>query len=160
MSTAFADNSTRFSITTKRSDDNVEFKVDDDKTVFTIRSPFGISSAEIERIDYKWPDIVMVRLYLKSLENLRITNGKVTLEASVSSHDTKSPVRLWMDKNEDAPLDAKSPFWMAIRMFGGDAAPANVIPLENGYFEMKLSKAFFDDNPKSITISWIDFYRG
>ena len=108
VSTAFADNSTRFSITTKRSDDNVEFKVDDDKTVFTIRSPFGISSAEIERIDYKWPDIVMVQLYLKGFENLRITNGKVTLEASVSSHDAKSPVRLWMVKNEDASLDAKS----------------------------------------------------
>ena len=32
-------------------------------------------------------------------------------------------------------------------------------PLKDGYFEMQLSKAFFEDNPKSITLNWIDFYR-
>ena len=48
---------------------------------------------------------------------------------------------------------------MAIRMVGSDGKPAKDIPLKDGYFEMQLSKAFFEDNPKSITLHWIDFYR-
>ena len=33
------------------------------------------------------------------------------------------------------------------------------LPLKGGYFEMQLPAAFFEGNPKSITIDWIDFYR-
>ena len=60
---------------------------------------------------------------------------------------------------EDSPLDAHSPYWMEILMFGGDGKPAKTIPLKDGYFEMQLPKAFFEDNPKSITVNWIDFSR-
>ncbi len=38
-----------FKITTKRSDDRIEVKSKDEKTLFVIRSPFGISNATIER---------------------------------------------------------------------------------------------------------------
>jgi hypothetical protein len=48
---------------------------------------------------------------------------------------------------------------MEIRMVGKDGKPAEAIPLVNGYIEMRLPKAFFRDNPKSITVNWIDFYR-
>lgn len=37
--------------------------------------------------------------------------------------------------------------------------PAKEIPLKNCYFEMELPRAFFENNPKSITVNWIDFYR-
>lgn len=30
---------------------------------------------------------------------------------------------------------------------------------ENGYFEMTLPKAFFEGNPHTIQVNWIDFYR-
>ncbi|HWG46544.1 MAG TPA: hypothetical protein VN688_27530 [Gemmataceae bacterium] len=30
---------------------------------------------------------------------------------------------------------------------------------EKGRFEMSLPRAFFEGNPKSITLNWIDFYR-
>ena len=34
------------------------------------------------------------------------------------------------------------------------------LPLKDGYyFEMLLPKAFFEGNPKAITLNWIDFYR-
>jgi hypothetical protein len=48
---------------------------------------------------------------------------------------------------------------MAIRMVGGDGKPAKDIPLKDGFFEMQLPEAFFEDNPKSITVNWIDLYR-
>ena len=155
-----ADNeSPPFKITTKRDNDKVEIKVEKDQALFSIHSPIGISQAVIERVNEKWPDVIVLRLHLKGLESFRISNGKVTVEASVSSHDDKERVRLWRDGKEDSPLDAKSPYWMEIRMIGDDGKPVKTIPLKNGHFQIQLPKAFFEDNPKSITIDWIDFYR-
>ena len=147
----------RFKITTKRENDKVEIKVESDKAVFSVHSPFGISQTVIERTDEDWSDIVMLRLHLKGLEHFKVSTGKVTLEAVVSSQDGK--VRLWKDGKEDSPLDAKSPYWTEIRMVGNDGKPTTAIPLKDGYFEIQLPKALFEDNPKSITVNWIDFYR-
>jgi hypothetical protein len=157
MTTAAADDTPPFKITTKRDNDAVEVRADKDKTVFVVKSPFGISQAVIERKGEKWPDAVILRLHLKGLESFRVTNDKVKLEASVSSQECK--VRLWKDGKEDAPLDAKSAYWMDVRMVGGDGKPAKAIPLKDGYFEMALPKAFFEGNSKAITLNWIDFYR-
>ena len=146
-----------FTITTKRDNDKVEVKVEKDKTVFVVRSPFGISQAVIERTGDKWPEAVTLRLHLKGLESFRATNGKVTLDAAVSSNNAK--VRLWKDGKEETPLDPKSPYWMEIHMVGGDGKPDKAIPLKDGHFEMALPRAFFEGNPKAITVNWIDFYR-
>ena len=100
---------------------------------------------------------MVLRLHLKGLENFRVTNDKVQLEASVSSQDGK--VRLWKDGKEDSLLDTKSPYWMDVRMVGSDGKPSKVIPLKDGFFEMPLPQALFKNNPKSITVNWIDFYR-
>ena len=102
---------------------------------------------------------MVLRLHLKGLENFKVTNGKVKLEGSASLQDGKPVVRLWKDGKEDAPLDAKSPYWMEVRIVGGDGKQAKEIPLKGGYFEMPLPKALFEGNPKSITVNWIDFYR-
>ena len=146
----------QFKITTKRDNDKVEVKVESGKTVFSVHSPFGISQTVIERTEENWSDIVMLRLHLKGLENFKVSNGTITLEAAVSSQDGN--VRLWKDGKEDSPLDAKSPYWTVIRMFSDDGKPVKTIPLD-GYFEIQLPKALFEDNPKSITVNWIDFYR-
>ena len=146
-----------FKVTTKRDDDKVEVKVEEGKTRFSVQSPVGISQAIIERSGDNWPTTVMLRLHLKGLEKFKVTNGKITLEASVSSQDGK--VRLWKDGKEDSPLDLKHPYWMEIRVVGKDVKPVKTIPLKDGYFEMQLPKAMFEDNPNSITLNWIDFYR-
>jgi hypothetical protein len=157
--TAGDDTPPPFKITTKRNDDRVEVKMEKAKAIFSVHSPFGISHAVIERTGEKWPDAVMLRLHLKGLENIRASNGKVRLEASASLQGGKPLVRLWKDGKEDKPLDSKSPYWMDIRILGGDGKPAKAIPLKDGYFEMQLPRAFFEGNPKTITVNWIDFYR-
>jgi hypothetical protein len=150
---------TTFKITTRRADDAVQVRADKGKTVFIVTSPFGISRAVIERLGERWPKAVVLRLHLKGLEHFRVTNGKVKLEASASLQDGKPVVRLWKDGKEDAPLDAKSPYWIDVRILGGDGKPAQELPLKDGYFEMTLPRAFFDGNPRSIGVNWIDFYR-
>ena len=149
----------KFKITSKRKDDAVEVQADKDKAVFDLKSPFGIGQAVIERLDDEWPKAVVLRLHLKGLESFRASNGKTTLDAAVSIQDGKPKVRLWKDGKEDALLDEKSPYWMDVRIMTGEGKPAREIPLNDGYFEMTLPKAFFEGNPKSITLNWIDFYR-
>ena len=147
-------------ITTERQDDRVEVKAEKDRAVFAVKSPFGISEAVIERQDDTWPKAVVLRLHLKGLESFRASNGKVRLDAAVSIQEGKTKLRLWKDGKEDAPLDEKSPLWTDIRIVGGDGKPAKELPLKEGYFEVALPRAFFEGNPKSITLNWIDFYRG
>jgi hypothetical protein len=154
---AIAAEDPQFKITTKRDNDKVEVKVEKDKTIFSVHSPFGISQTVIERTDENWSDIVMLRLHLKGLENFKVSTGKVSLEAAVSSQD--SIVRLWKDGKEDSPLDSKSPYWTEIRLVGNDGKPKNTIPLKDGDFEIQLPKALLEDNPQSLTVNWIDFYR-
>ncbi len=148
-----------FKITTRREDDAVQVRADKARTLFTVKSPFGISQAVIERQKDRWPASVAVRLYLKGLSSFRASNGTVTLNAAASIAGGKQRVRRWKDGKEDAPLDEKSPFWMEVRIVSGNGKPARSLPLEDGYFEMTLPKAFFRGNPKSITLAWIDFYR-
>jgi hypothetical protein len=157
---AGGDNPGKFKITTKRKDDSVEVRGGKDKAVFVVKSPFGISQAVIEREGEKWPGSVVLRMHLKGLESFRATNGKATLDASVSVRDDKPKVRMWWkDGKEDAPLDEKSPLWADIRIVGADGKPAKELPLKDGSFEIALPRAFFEGNPKSITLDWIDFYR-
>ena len=147
----------QFKITTKRADDKVEVKVEQDTTVFSVHSPFGISQTVIEPTDGNWPDIVMLRMHLKGLENFKVSNGIITLEAAVSSQN--GHVRFQKDGKEDSPLDSNSPYWTEIRMFSDDGKQATAIPLKDGYFEIQLPTALFEDNPQSLTVNWIDFYR-
>ena len=149
-----------FKITTKRDNDKVDVKVEKHKVVFAFRSPLGISTAIIERFTDRWPDHVTIKLFLKGLENLQISNGKVKLEASISSYEKENPTRLWKDGKEDSLLDSRSSFWMEIRTMEAGGTPTKRIPLKDGYFEMTLPTVLFEDNPESITVRWVDFYRG
>ena len=153
------DQPNKFKVTTKRKDDTVEVRAEKDRTMFIIKSPFGISQAVIKREGEKWPDGVVLRLHLKGLEKFRASNGKVKVDAAVSSQDGKLKVLLWKNDKENAPLNEKSPFWMDIRILSNGGKPARELPLKDGYFEVALPKALFEGNPKSINLNWIDFYR-
>jgi hypothetical protein len=103
------DQPAKFKITTRRKDDSVEVWADKGKAVLSVKSPFGIGQAVIERQEATWPKDVVVRLHLKGLESFRASNGKVTLGAAVSIQDGKAKVRLWQDGKEDAPPGREKP---------------------------------------------------
>ena len=48
---------------------------------------------------------------------------------------------------------------MEMRILDNDGEPTKAIPLKNGCFEIQLPKKFFDGNPKSFKVEWVDFYR-
>jgi hypothetical protein len=154
---ATTDDRAPFTITTKHNDDRVDVSIDRGTATFSIQSPCGISKAVIERKSKAWPDAIVLRLHFKGLEHFELSNGKVTLRASVSSHDHK--VRVWKPGQEDVPLDATDPLWMNVRVVRKDGKLLVKPPLTDAYFEMHLPKLFFEENPRLITLTWIDFYR-
>ena len=150
----------KFNVKTRKMANTVQAQADDGKVVFSVKSPSGIGSATIERVDKNWPEAVALKLHLKGLESLTVSNGKVKLHVAVSSQDGKLRVRLWKDDKEAEQLDQKSPYWMDIRIIGADGKPAQELPLKDGHFAMILPKAFLKGSPKSLSVQWIDFFRG
>jgi len=149
----------RFKVTTERATEKVDVSATNERAVFFLKGTAGINRAQIELTDGKWPDTVVLRLDLRGLESFQASNGMVKLHASVSSYEAKERIRVWKDENERTPLDSKSPYWMKVRMMNNEGKPAESIPLMDGYFEIVLPKAFFEKEPKGITLDWIDFFR-
>jgi dipeptidyl aminopeptidase/acylaminoacyl peptidase len=148
-------NAPRIDITSRKSGDRIEVEAEDGNIVLTVTSPSGIGSATVTPEDGKWPSKLVLRLRLKGLESLTISHEQVTLVASFSSHGD-SQHRVYVKAGgQETPLDKDDPYWMEIEMVGGKA-----VPLQSGHFEVVLPAAIFKSQPKTVTISWIDFYRG
>jgi hypothetical protein len=146
-------------IKTKRETDQVEIQVQETRVVISIVSPTGISHASIKRTGDQWPESLQLRLHLTGLERFQVSNGKRKLSAAVSQVQGKIQIRNWCDDKEEQTLNDRSPFWLNVRMIGREGKPAAELPLKNGYFEMRLPTEFLAENPESIQIDWIDFYR-
>lgn len=153
------DISPRFTVTTRKADDTVKVKGNEVATTFDIKSPSGIGRAVVERKGDNWPKVVIVRLQLKGLERLKISNGKFEIGMGVGVRAGKIDARQWKGGTDEVPLGADDPHRVAIRVFDKHEKPAVGIPLDGGHFEVALPAAFFKDNPQSLSVEWIDFYR-
>ena len=149
----------RFTVTTRKADETVAVGGDRERTTFDVRSPSGISRAVVERTGDAWPKAVVVRLHLKGLENLKVSAGAVAVGAAAGVRDGKVEARQWTPGKDETPLAEDDPRRLVIRVFGKDGKTAARIPLDGGHFEVTLPAAFLRDNPKSLTVEWIDFYR-
>ena len=150
-----------FKISTQRADDRVETSLADGAALVSIHSPMGISHATVQRVADCWPRQLTVQLHLRGLENLRIGNGQITIETRAPSRDQEHLCQMWKDNtaNERLALDTHSPYWIEIRMPGKDVKPNGLVPRDERYYELRLPPALLEENPKAISIGWIDFYR-
>ncbi|MCE9548389.1 MAG: leucine-rich repeat domain-containing protein [Planctomycetia bacterium] len=138
-----------------RADTRIAITAIEEKATIDVTSPTGIDHATIERTGDQWPKQVIVQLQLTGLESFEAANGATTLIASVPSTGGHEPRAATKTSGVETPLDKSSPWWPAVRVVGGNGT----IPLKEGHFEVTLPDKLFEGNPKSITLSWIDFYR-
>jgi hypothetical protein len=149
----------RFTVTTRKADDTVAVAGDESRTTFDLKSPSGISRAEIKRAGNAWPKAVVVRLHLKGLENLKVSAGGVAVGAAAGIRDGKVEARQWALGKGETPLAPDDPRRLTIRVLGKDGMAPAGLPLDGGHFEVTVPPAFFRDNPRSLTVEWVDFYR-
>ena len=156
--TCAAEPQPRFTTDLHKADDSIAVEHDSGTTAFTIISPSGIGSVKIARHDATWPKVVVLKLRLTGLESLRLSHGKRILGAAVSSRDGQLSLRQWKGDNE-TPVDTTDPLHLDMQILDAKGKPATTLPLKDGRFEVRLPAAFLSENPESITIAWIDFYR-
>ena len=150
-----------FDLSLKHSDDRVEVCAEEGRVVFTVVSPRGIGAATIRRRAARWPKTVILRLRLRGLESLMIAAGQVTLDASVSS-SAPHAVRLYASESgqqQEKAVSRGSRYWTEVRLCVAVGKPASGLPTEGGWFEVQLPAALLNDNPESVALRWIDFYR-
>lgn len=143
----------KFQATVGRTDTRIRFTTEGGATIFDVTSGFGIDKATIKRESDEWPKTILVRLHLGGLESFKAESGDVAVEWSVSSNGS-ARVSLWKGKGELA-IPTNSPYRTEVRIVGANGK----IPLKEGYFEVLLPAKLFEENPKEITLEWIDFYR-
>jgi len=141
----------------KKPDDRITENINEGGTIFSVRSPSGIGSATIDRDS--WPDRLSLRLYLRGLEGLTISNGSLTLKVSVLSHSGNRRLLRVVNNGQEHVPEKGSRYWTEIKTFDANGKPVQGLPGEGGYFEMILPQALFKEGPKTLTIDWIDFYR-
>lgn len=153
----------RFRVTTHRPDDRITWSLTEERVVFKIQSPVGISKATIARTGERWPETVVLHLRLNGLESIRIVADSLDLRGAVSSQTGE--FRIWKGSEENALLDSESPYWVEHRFLDRDGNLAKTVqaneklPAKEGLIELRLPKALFEANPDKFTVHWIDFYR-
>jgi len=129
------------------------------KTIFSIKGGRGIGKATVRRVGDAWPAEIVVRAYLGGLEQFTVSDGRVKLSASFSSHGaTGQTLHLWQGGKESPPLDGKSPYAMTIQPRNAAGEAIKGLPPKGGWFEMTIPRALLDGG-NSLELEWIDFYR-
>lgn len=147
-----------FTVTTKNQDDEINIQNGNGLTTIDVHSSTGIGSAKFDLISGAMPEEIIVRLHLTGLEEFRLVSDQATVAASGSSSEmfNVTDQRVIASGNEYSitPID---PLWMKVEIVSGQAI--ETIPLEEGYFEITVSKGFIQNARDSFEIQWIDFFR-
>ena len=139
----------------RREDTRIRILTEDGKAIIDIHCGFGIDRTTIRRKAAKWPAKMFVRLHLRGLESFQASNGEETVRWSVSSTGRHAKRIALRRGATETPLDSKSPYYSTVSIVGGKGK----LPLQNGHFNVPLPEKLFAENPESIVLSWIDFYR-
>jgi hypothetical protein len=148
-----------FKYTLQKDKDSITATTKDGSTTFAIVSPGGIGSGTITRVGDAWPKAIVVRLNLSGLEKFDAKAGKLELHAFVNVSSMKS-VTFTKDGKPVEGYGPKHPLWTEIKIFDADGTPRETTHIpKRGWFEIALPKDFFEGNPESVTLDWIDYFR-
>jgi hypothetical protein len=127
-------------------------------TLIDVRSQSGIGSGTVELVSGAPPQNIVVRLYLKGLEQFRLSYDGTVVTASVTGNDIDSLIEsATLSEGGERPITPDSPLWLDIRTGSSQATPQ--IPLDQKHFEIRLPKDLLHDGRRSFSIRWIDFFR-
>lgn len=130
------------------------------QTLLEIRSESGIGECLIHRESDHWPDRMVLRFALRGMEQIVFRIGTRKWQGAVSSTDGE--VR-WSMRQSDQPeqmIDPSHLDWCPIRVVNRTVVGAIRVPLEGDeQWEITVPKRWLIDNPESIRVAWIDFFR-
>ena len=111
----------------------------------TITSQSGIGGVKLTRVGDSWPKTLTLKINLKGLEGLTLTQGDLQLRTALKLADHEGFRRTDAGPWQDAKLDA------ALR-------PRLV--QEAGSITIEIPAGWPDPKQTELAVEWIDFYRG
>lgn len=146
-----------YEIQTTKPQDQIAYEFKNNTAYFDITSPGGTGGAFVVHTQGDFPKAVMLRFHLKGLESLQLRFESGDVQASVASdgnHDVTE--RGHTDAGQDETiLTQDNSFWLPIEI----VSPTKNIPLEDGYFQVLLPRAFYASRAREFSVEWIDFFR-
>ncbi|QDT36565.1 hypothetical protein Pan189_09250 [Stratiformator vulcanicus] len=152
----FAETDERVFAGDQESDISVDLK--DEVLLVRIADRDGIGRLTVERPSAGWPQAIKLRLHLSGLESLTIGNGKQTLRVSVQSYGKHRQIINLLENGEEIAVDKKSPYWLKVGSLTAKSKTSDD-PAQAAGFEVTLPDKMTSQDPKSLEIRWIDFYR-
>lgn len=145
-----------FSVQIEKLDDGFAFQHGDNTTIFDIVSPSGISGATFTLKSGTMPRQIKVWLHLKGLEEFRLISAQEAVVVSVpSSGGLGSLSERRISTTSEQVISSFDPLWLDVEV----VSSSQEIPLQDGYFEIIIPRAFLQGAGNSFEIQWIDFYR-
>lgn len=114
-------------------------------------SEAGIGRAELRRTGKTWPRGLKIRLHLAGMEGFRVNFGERELHWWVSHHPEVRTYMAQLRKGKETELTDKSDLWTAVNVIAGKG--------KMKAFEVTLPAKMLNENPETIKLNWIDFYR-
>ncbi|MBK8046765.1 MAG: hypothetical protein IPK16_06360 [Anaerolineales bacterium] len=132
---------------------------EDTPVIVELHSASGIGGATITWPAGNAPTTLQLHLHLSGLEELELTGGASTVQASVSS-SPPFPVResLIQADSAEQTLAAGDAYWTPIEIIPA-AGETPAIPLKEGYFAITIPSALLQDADGVLKVQWVDFYR-
>jgi len=147
-----------YQISTSRPADKVTAVPGEGEVVFDVFSPSGIGRAEISQPDGRWPERIELRLHLRGLESLSVTYGDVVVQTAVSSTGDHTVRQTVKSPAQTVPVPAQGTrYETTVELVTATGKVS--IPLEDGYFALRLPPDFHEGAYTAFTVEWIDFYR-
>ncbi len=117
-----------------------------------VRSPGGIGRMRLAPGPGGWPERIVLRLHLATLEGITFRQGDLVIQGGIQSY---APHRVHGERRRGGQPEPGEP--LEIRPVGPDGQPATV-PLEGGFIEVAVPRALLLE-PDPVQVLWIDAYR-
>lgn len=145
--------------TTVEGDGNVvQINTSGDPVVVDVHSPSGIGAATIDLLSSPAPANIIVRLHLRGLESFRLAFDHTVITAEMSSDEHHSVFQqVELPDGGTRPIASDSPLWLDIQIV---ATPTSLAPSpQPSAFAIRMPHGLMNEQRRSFTIRWIDFYR-
>lgn len=144
-----------YTVTPGKQDAGVAYQANGRAVTLEVRSSSGIGSAQLNQTAGPAPTSLVMRLYLKGLEEFTFQYPDATIVASISSHDGAVSETVAVRGGAAQHIGPDSPYWLTVTV----NAAEHRIPLQDGYFEVQAPKSFLTSGSPDFTLRWVDFYR-
>lgn len=149
---------TTFSATSDADGNLVNISTTGDTVIVDVHSRSGIGAATVDLVSGTAPAQISVRLHLHGLEAFRLSYDHTVIAVAVSSdehHSVSQQVELPDGGTRAIPSD--SPLWLDLEMVS--AQDSSTPSLQPSVFTIHMPPGLMNEQRRSFTIRWIDFYR-